>query len=135
MTAEGAIFDLLTANAGVDAIAGDRISPHNRLQGSELPAVVYAVESFEPVRVLAGTADLTMATVSIAAIAETYAQAKTLAASTIAALNGVSGVYDGTNIYSLVYSGQTAADAGIGEGEEDLPFEIITEFRMHYEGL
>jgi len=135
MSAEGAIYSILASDNGVGAIAGDRISPHIRLQGTALPALVYTLEEFEPVRTLGGTGGFTMATVTIASIGETYASAKSLAGAVITALNGTTGTLDSTAITSLIYTGQTSSDPGIGEGEEDLPYEIITTYRMHYSGL
>ena len=135
MSAEGAIYAILAADSGVGAIAGDRISPHQRLQSTDLPALVYTLEEFEPVRALNGTAGFTMATVTIAAIGETYASAKSLTAAVIAGLNGHTGTYDSTVITSLIYTGQTSSDPGMGEGGENLPYEIVTTYRMHYSGL
>jgi len=135
MSAEGAVYSILAASAAVGAICGDRISPHQRLQGTSLPAIVYSVQDFEPFRGLGGTVGLTSATVSISAIASTYAGAKSLAAAVIGAMNGTTGTHDGTVIKSLHYLQQTPTDTGIGEGEEDLPYEIVTQYRIHYTGL
>lgn len=135
MSAEGAIYAILAADSGVGALCGDRISPHQRLQSTDLPALVYAVQSFEPVRGLGATSGFTMATITVAAIADTYASAKSLAGAAVSALNGTSGTYDSTAISSLVYTGQSPTDTGIGEGEEDMPYEIVTEYRMHFTGI
>ena len=62
---EQAIYTILAGNAAVGAIAGDRISPHQRVQGTALPAVVYQVEDLEPMRGLSGTVGLTSATLSV----------------------------------------------------------------------
>ena len=132
---EQTIYTILAGHAGVGAIAGDRISPHQRLQGTALPALVYQLEDLEPIRGLAGTAGLTAATLTVTAIATTYAGARGLAAAVISALNGATGTYGSTVISSIHYSQQTPLDAGIGEGEEDLPYEVSTQYRIHYAGL
>lgn len=134
MTLEAAIYELLAASAGVGAIAGDRISPSSRLQGSALPALVYQVQSIDPVRGLAGTAGLSLGTFDVTAIGHTYASAKALAEAAITALDGEAGTHGGIAIQSMRYQSQTAADAMPGEGEEDLPAEITATFTTHYEG-
>jgi hypothetical protein len=132
---EQAIYTILAGNAAVGAIAGDRISPHQRVQGTALPAVVYQVEDLEPMRGLSGTVGLTSATLSVTAIAETYSSSRSLAAAVIGALNGAAGTYGSVVITSLHYAQQTPTDTGIGEGEEDLPYEVLTQYRIHYTGL
>jgi phage tail tape-measure protein len=132
---EQAIYTILAGNAAVGAIAGDRISPHQRVQGTALPALVYVVDDFEPIRGLAGTAGLTAATVTVTSIADTYSSARSLAASVIGALNGAAGTYGSVVITSLHYSQQQPTDTGIGEGEEDLPYEVETQYRIHFTGL
>lgn len=132
---EQAIYTILAGNAGVDAICGDRISPHQRLQGTALPALVYQIDDLEPVRGLSGTVGLTAATLTVTAVASTYAGARSLAAAVISALNNATGTYSGTVVTSIHYSQQTPVDAGFGEGEEDLPYEVSTQYRIHYTGL
>ena len=132
---EQAIYTILAGSSAVGALAGDRISPHQRVQGTALPAVVYVVDEFEPIRGLAGTVSLTAATVTVTAIANTYSGARGLAAAVIGALNGAAGTYGSTVIKSLHYSQQQPTDTGIGEGEEDLPYEVQTQYRIHYTGL
>lgn len=132
---EQAVYTILSGNAGVDALCGDRISPHQRLQGTALPALVYQIDDLEPIRGLSGTVGLTAATLTVTSIDTTYAGARGLAAAVIAALNGATGTYGTTVITSIHYSQQTPLDAGIGEGEEDLPYEVSTQYRIHYTGL
>lgn len=134
MTLEAAIYSLLAADAPVGAIAGDRISPSSRLQGSALPAVVYQVQTIEPVRGLAGSAGLSLGTFDATAIAETYAAAKSLAEAVIAALDGATGTHGSIVIQAMRYQTQTAADSMPGEGDEDTPAEITATFATHYEG-
>ena len=132
---EKAIYTLLAADAGVGAICGDRISPHNRLQGTALPAVTYELVDLEPFQKLGGNAGLTAATVTITTIAETYADARSLAEAVFDALDGYAGTSASVVIQSCQYTTLVSTDAGIGEGEEDLPFEFVVTFRIHYEGL
>ena len=132
---EQAIYTILAGNEGVGAIAGDRISPHQRVQGTVLPAVTYLIEDFEPFRGISGTASLTAATLTVTAIADTYAGAKSLSAALVSALNGADGTYGTTVVTALDYERSRPTDPGIGEGEEDLPYEIETQYRIHYAGL
>lgn len=134
MTIEAAIYELLADSAGVGAICGNRISPSSRLQGSALPALVYQVQSIEPIRTLGADAGLSAATFDVTAIATTYAAAKALADAAIAALDGEAGSHGSVTIQAMRYQNQTAADAMPGEGEEDLPAEITATFGTHYEG-
>lgn len=132
---EQAIYALLAADAAVGGIAGDRISPHARLQGTQLPAVTYELTDLEPFVALSGTAGLTAATLQVTSVAHTYATARDLASSVVSALNGYTGTTAGAVISSCHYTTQNSVDTGVGEGEEDLPFEFITNFRIHFEGL
>ena len=132
---EQAIYTLLRDDAAVGAIAGDRISPHARLQGTAIPAITYQLTDLEPFLNLSGTAGLTAATLSVTTIADTYAESRDLATKVVTALNGHSGSTAGVLISSCHYTSQTAIEDGVGEGEEDLPFEFIVSFRIHFEGL
>jgi phage tail tape-measure protein len=132
---EQAVYTILAGSTAVGALAGDRISPHQRVQGTALPAIVYQVEDLEPIRGLGGTAGLTAATLTVTSIAATYSGARGLAAAVIGALNGAAGTYGSTVITSLHYAQQQPTDTGIGEGEEDLPYEVSTQYRIHYTGL
>ena len=76
-----------------------------------------------------------IASSSVTAIAETYSSSRSLAAAVIGALNGAAGTYGTVVITSLHYAQQTPTDTGIGEGEEDLPYEVLTQYRIHYTGL
>jgi hypothetical protein len=134
MTIEQAIYAILAGNAGVHAIAADRISPSSRLQGTALPAVVYQVQAIEPIRGLGGPAGLSSATIEATAIADTYAAAKSLLQAVITAVNGAAGTYSGTTVASIHYTSQAAADFQPGEGEEDLPAELSATFAAHYQG-
>ncbi|MEB3209549.1 MAG: hypothetical protein VKK63_11640, partial [Synechococcus sp.] len=60
---------------------------------------------------------------------------KGLSAAVIAALNGADGTYGTTVVKSLDYERSTPTDTGIGEGDEDLPYEIESQYRIHYQGL
>lgn len=131
---EKAIFTLLAADAGVGAICADRISPHQRLQGTALPAVVYNVTEIEPFRNLSEASTLTAAQLQVTAIADTYAAARALSSACIAAISGGLGVIAGTGV-TLVASrwvSESPTDTGTGEGEEDLPYEVQSTYTIHY---
>jgi len=131
---EKAIFTLLAADAGVGAICADRISPHQRLQGTALPAVVYNVTEIEPFRNLSNASALTSAQLQITAIADTYADARALSSACIAAMSGGLGLIAGTGV-TLVASrwvSESPTDTGTGEGEEDLPYEVQSTYTIHY---
>lgn len=132
MSIEAATFSILAASAAVDAIAANRISPHQRLQSTALPAVTYRVEQVEPVRELAGTAGLFSARLTVSAIAETYASAKSLGNAVRNAVSAATGSHGGINVKSARHSLEVAVEAGIGEGEEDLPYQIDHQFVVHY---
>lgn len=132
MSLEAATFSILAASAAVDAIAGDRISPHQRLQSTTLPAVTYRVEQIEPVRELAGTAGLYRGNLTVSAIAETYAAAKDLGNAVRNAVSAATGSHGGITIRAARHSLEVSVEAGIGEGEEDLPYQIDHQFIVHY---
>jgi hypothetical protein len=131
---EQAIYKLLADDAAVGAIAADRISPNQRLQGTALPAVVYNVNEIEPFRNLAGSSLLTAAQLEVTAIADTYASARTLSEAVIVALSSGVGAIAGTGVTIVAsrYVSETPTDTGTGEGEEDLPYEVKSTYTIHY---
>lgn len=125
MTIEQAIYTQLAA-------ADLRASYAQRLQGTELPAVVYTVSSIEPVRSLGGYAGLRSATISTTSIGETYAEARTTADAARAALAGTTGEIDGVDIAHITHDGDQPDELSLGEGEEDLPASIASSFICHF---
>lgn len=79
MTIEQAIYAQLN-DGDVATLAGNRISPEWRREGTALPAVIYTVDSREPVTKLSGKTALARLSVSITSIASTMAAARELAA-------------------------------------------------------
>lgn len=131
---EQALYTLLAADAAVGAIAADRISPHQRLQGTELPAITYTFEELEAFRHLGGSSNLKAAQVQCTSIADTYAVARELSEAVIAEMSSASGAVGSTGITIIAsrFLNEQPVDTGIGEGEEDLPFQVQSTFTIHY---
>lgn len=131
---EQAIYTLLAADAAVGAIAADRISPHQRLQGTALPAITYTVQELEAFRHLGGSSNLKAAQIECTSIADTYAVARELSEAVITEMASASGLVGSTGVTVIAsrFLNETPVDTGIGEGEEDLPFEVQSAFTIHY---
>jgi len=125
MTIEQAIYTRLND-------ANLRASYAQRLQGTELPAVVYTVSSIEPVRSLGGYAGLRSATITTTSIGDSYAEARTTADAARAALAGTTGTVSGVVISHITHDGDQPDELSLGEGEEDLPASIGSSFICHF---
>ncbi len=78
MSIEVLIHSSLRDNATVGAIVGNRVSPEWRREGTALPAIIYSVDSRDPIRTLGGATGLEQFTVRLECIASNMSGARTL---------------------------------------------------------
>ena len=91
MTAEQALFELLTHDAGVSAIVGDRVYPVRLPDEVVLPAMVYAKVSCIRYASHGGPSKLASSRFQLDCYSADYLEAKRLALAAVAALHGKKG--------------------------------------------
>jgi hypothetical protein len=128
MSIEAAIYARLSAAPPI----GATVAVGQRLQGSVLPAVTFAIEGIEPVRSLAGTSSLFSTRVRCSCWATTYAGARTLANAVVTRMSGWTGTVGATVISTSRHAAGEPQDLSMGEGEEDLPAQIDELFVIHH---
>jgi len=95
-----ALYGKLSTTAGVTALVGTRIYPHQQPPSGTrtYPLLAYKPDNREPARLLSGAASLYMRTIDVAAMARTYASAEAIMAAVVAALDNQSGTWGGVTI-------------------------------------
>lgn len=103
MYAESALHALLSANAPLAALVGDRIYPHALPEGCVLPALVVELVSDVPQPTLDATAGygLSQARMQVTGLAATYPGLKDLLAAVVSACNYQRGVLAGVRVNSI----------------------------------
>ena len=91
MTAEQALFELLTHDAGVSAIVGDRVYPVRLPDEVVLPAMVYAKVSCIRYASHGGPSKLASSRFQLDCYSADYLEAKRLALAAVVALHGKKG--------------------------------------------
>jgi len=122
MTIEQALFARLDDQV---AAVGNRISPEWRREGTTLPALVYSVDSREPVRTFGGSQDLHTFTVTVTTIADTMSSARSVADAVRAALD-TNNAYtsSGTTIACGYLTSEDVERIEDGSGDDDGPRAI-----------
>ena len=122
MTIEQAIFARLDDQ--VSAV-GNRISPEWRREGTELPALVYSVDSREPVRAFSGSLTLHTFGITITTIAETMSSARSVADAVRDALDTNTAHSDGSTTVQCGYlTSEDVERIEDGSGDDDGPRAI-----------
>lgn len=98
MTMETAIFALLSGDAGVASIAGDRIFPQIAPEDVDSPFVTYQRISGPRIKSMDGPSRLAQPRIQIDAYAESYAQVKALSLAIRKRLDGYRGTVSGVRI-------------------------------------
>lgn len=132
MSIETAVRRRLSDDVAVTALVSTRISPEWRRGGTDLPAIIYSVDSRSPVRVLTGTTALAEFIVSIDCIATTMAGARALAAVVSDTLNDNTsyGTVDGTLIRWSGTDGEDVERIDDQEGDDDGPRVVRQTYRV-----
>jgi len=108
MSIELFIHSRLRLNAQVDAIVSNRVSPEWRREGTALPAIIYSVDSREPIRSLSGLTGLEQFTVRVECLASNMSGARALSKAARAVFE--------TNTSSIV--GTVTFEAGTLQNED-----------------
>jgi hypothetical protein len=133
---EELVIARLLATAGVTALAGQRVEPGRRTQGSPFPSIVVNRISGEPMLSddEPGADELTDSRIQIDCWAETYAGAKLLARAVRAALRGYSTTAIGSGVH-FTFPELERDFNETGANQADYPFRVNLEFNIwHTEG-
>ena len=98
-----AIYSILTENAGVSAIVGNKVYPQIAAQGAAFPFVVYVLQDNSPSDTKSGPSTLDEVRYDIVAAAETYADLSSLTERIRLALDRYTGDIGGVEIDSIQF--------------------------------
>ena len=105
-----AIYGKLSATTAVTAITSTRIYPEMATQDATYPFIVYSVTDTAPTDIKDGVSPLDVVSVSVMMYAESYAVALDLSEKVRAALDRMTGIYDGVNVQSAKFNGQSSGN-------------------------
>lgn len=98
-----AIYTILTENAGVSAIVGNKVYPQIAAQGAAFPFVVYVLQDNSPSDTKSGPSTLDEVRYDIVAAAETYSELSSLTERIRLALDRYTGDLGGVEIDSIQF--------------------------------
>ena len=98
-----AIYSILTENAGVSAIVGNKVYPQIAAQGAAFPFVVYVLQDNSPSDTKSGPSTLDEVRYDIVAAAETYSELSSLTERIRLALDRYTGDIGGVEIDSIQF--------------------------------
>jgi hypothetical protein len=128
MTIEQAIYARLDSQV---AAVGNRISPEWRREGTALPALVYTVDSREPVRSFGGTTGLEQFSVTVTTLADTMSSARSVADAVRAALDTTDDYTEnGTTVSSGHLTSEDVERIEDGTGDDDGPRAVRQTFSL-----
>lgn len=105
-----AIYGKLSATTAVTAITSTRIYPDMATQDATYPFIVYSVTDTAPTDIKDGVSSLDVVSVSVMMYAESYAVVLDLSEKVRAALDRMTGIYDGVNVQSCKFNGQSSGN-------------------------
>lgn len=98
-----AIYNLLSTNAGVSAIVGNKIFPVVIEQEKQPPAITYRLSGKSPNETKTAVSSLDRPQVEITAVSVKYEQLDDMAEKIRLAIDGKKGVFGGVNITNSYY--------------------------------
>ena len=104
MNAGKAVYGILSANSGVTDIVGTRIFPEIAEQEAVTPFVIYQLQSVAPEDTHDGPSKLDEVRFEFLCYADSYNAAADLGVAVRAALDRVSGTYNGVNVESVQFN-------------------------------
>jgi hypothetical protein len=104
MNAGRAVYGILSANSGVTDIVGTRIFPEIAEQEAVTPFVIYQLQSVAPEDTHDGPSKLDEVRFEFLCYADSYNEAADLGVAVRAALDRVSGTYNGVNVESVQFN-------------------------------
>ena len=129
MSVGKAIFDILSNDAPIGAIIGDRIYPSRVPYNGSFPAVAYHIVSTNPNGTKNGISTYDYVTVQISAYAEKYTDVKDLEDLIRRAFDYNSGTYAGVVIDKSFFQG--AIDLHDDSYGEDGIYQVSMDFRFN----
>jgi len=124
---EKAIFTRLSTDAGITALAGNRIYPQILPQNPTLPAITYFRVSTTKPYAQSNSVNIAQARLQISCWAETYSVMKSLVEAVRKSLDGFSGVVNGIQITSYLNTCYDLYDDDTGI------YHGIVDFKIFYE--
>lgn len=104
MNAGKAVYGILSANSGVTDIVGTNIFPEIAEQETAVPFIVYQLQSVDPDDTHDGPSKLDEVRFEFLCYADSYNAAADLGVAVRAALDRVSGTYNGVNVESVQFN-------------------------------
>ena len=98
-----AIYTILTEDAGVSAVVGNKVYPQIAAQGAAFPFVVYVLQDNSPSDTKSGVSTLDEVRYDIVAAAETYATLSSLTERIRLALDRYKGTVSGVVVDSIQF--------------------------------
>ena len=98
-----AIYTILTEDAGVSAVVGNKVYPQIAAQGAAFPFVVYVLQDNSPSDTKSGVSTLDEIRYDIVAAAETYASLSSLTERIRLALDRYTGTVSGVVVDSIQF--------------------------------
>jgi hypothetical protein len=133
MTIEQAIYLQITGNPTVSGLVSNRVTPEWRREGTTLPAVIYSVDSRDPITTLTGVSTLEQFNVSVTSIAATMAAARGLADEVrIACVKGVFPwtTHEGTSVKWVRLTSEDVERLNDEEGTDDGPRAVTQQYTL-----
>ncbi|NBT52987.1 MAG: DUF3168 domain-containing protein, partial [Marivivens sp.] len=104
MNAGKAVYGILSANSGVTDIVGTNIFPEIAEQETAVPFIVYQLQSVDPDDTHDGPSKLDEVRFEFLCYADSYNAAADLGVAVRAALDRVSGTYNGVHVESIQFN-------------------------------
>lgn len=133
MTIEQAIYLQISQNPAVSDLVSNRVTPEWRREGTTLPAVIYSVDSRDPVTTLTGVTTLEQFNVSVTSIAATMAAARELAdAVKLACIKAVFPwtTHEGTSVKWVRLTSEDVERLNDEEGTDDGPRAVTQQYTL-----
>lgn len=131
MSIEAAVRSMLTAGTTISLVPDARVTHGYRLQDTELPAIVFEVQSVDTVSPGSTAASrIRRAEVSISCVAIEAVDALAIAAQVRSAC--VPGTYGSMDFSAVLYGNHVASQGSAGEGDESEPAVATCTATIYY---
>jgi uncharacterized protein YcbX len=127
------LYARLTADGTVSGLVASRIYPHKARFTPTYPHVIYEVTSEEPSYSFAGVASAREANVTYQCIAETYREARTIAAAIESSLSGFRGLLTTHFVHATFVDGVRDDKIQKTEDADSFYYAVNVLVSVHYE--
>ena len=132
-SAERVIYSVLSGAASIFNLCNTRIYPTIYPQNSDFPVIVYQKMSGGNIVTMDGGSDLFDAVFTLTGIAETYAEAKQLAATIKNVLHGYHGTIANTVVQGIFFQEESENDIPyVSENEQQDLFGVAAEYKVFF---